>query len=246
VQSLHKAAGGLGQSAVLVLQGERVEAEAVQRGLLWMQTSSPSALLLAAAAAALAHLHSRRGANQLRRALRIGIELRQQIDGAGLPVVANQDPLRLLLNTAALGIDGLDADAWLIERGVIAELPEPGCLTFCLGLVPPPALARRLGRRLRQLQDTLGGVALPPFQPPPLPLVCEPELPVGQAWLAPSETVSLADAAGRLAAEPICPYPPGIPLLIPGERIDPLRAGWLQRQRQFWPGQIADSLKVVA
>jgi lysine decarboxylase len=246
VQSLHKAAGGLGQSAVLLLQGERVEAEAVQRGLLWMQTSSPSALLLAAAAAALAHLHSRRGANQLRRALRIGIELRQQIDGAGLPVVANQDPLRLLLNTAALGIDGLDADAWLIERGVIAELPEPGCLTFCLGLVPPPALARRLGRRLRQLQDTLGGVALPPFQPPPLPLVCEPELPVGQAWLAPSETVSLADAAGRLAAEPICPYPPGIPLLIPGERIDPLRAGWLQRQRQFWPGQIADSLKVVA
>jgi lysine decarboxylase len=129
---------------------------------------------------------------------------------------------------------------------VIAELPEPGCLTFCLGLVPPPALAWRLGWCLRRLQAALGGTALAPFQPPPLPLVAEPELAVGEAWRAPSQTVTLAEAAGRLAAEPICPYPPGIPLLIPGERIDPPRAVWLQRQRQLWPGQIADSVKVVA
>ena len=246
VQSMHKAAGGLGQSAVLLQQGERVDAEAVQRGLLWLQTSSPSALLLASAAAALTHLHSRRGARQLQRALGIGTRLRQRLSTEGVPLVANQDPLRLVLNTAALGISGLAADTWLIERGVIAELPEPGCLTFCLGLVPPPALAWRLGRRLRQLDAALGGGGLPAFQPPPLPLVAEPELPVGQAWRAPSEAVPLADAAGRLAAEPICPYPPGIPLLIPGERIDPPRAAWLARQRQLWPDQIADSLKVVA
>ena len=246
VQSLHKAAGGLGQSAALLLQSGRVDAEAVQQGVLWVQTSSPSALLLVSAEAALNELHSRRGARQLQRALRIGVQLREGLASTGLPLVANQDPLRLVLNTAALGINGLDADAWLIERGVIAELPEPGCLTFCLGLVPPPALAWRLGRRLRQLQVALGGTPLPPFQPPPLPLVAEPELPVGQAWRAPSQTVTLAMAAGRLAAEPICPYPPGIPLLIPGERIDPPRATWLQRQRQLWPGQIADTVKVVA
>ena len=246
VQSLHKAAGGLGQSAVLLLQGGRVDAEAVRRGLLWLQTSSPSALLLASAAAALDQLHSRRGASQLKRALRVGVGLRQHLKVAGLPLVANQDPLRLVLNTAALGINGLDADAWLIQRGVIAELPEAGCLTFCLGLVPPPALAWRLGRRLGQLQGALGGEALPPFEPPPLPLVAEPELAVGVAWRAPSRTVPVAEAAGHLAAEPICPYPPGIPLLIPGERIDPPRAAWLQRQRVLLPDLIADSVKVVA
>jgi lysine decarboxylase len=57
--------------------------------------------------------------------------------------------------------------------------------------------------------------------------------------------VALAQAAGAIAAEPLCPYPPGIPLLVPGERIDPPRAAWLQRQEALWPGQIADTVRVV-
>jgi lysine decarboxylase len=69
---------------------------------------------------------------------------------------------------------------------------------------------------------------------------------VGDAWRAPRQAVPLAAAAGRLAAEPLCPYPPGIPLLIPGERIDAARAEWLCRQRLLWPDQIADSVNVVA
>ncbi|MCT0229956.1 aminotransferase class I/II-fold pyridoxal phosphate-dependent enzyme [Synechococcus sp. CS-1324] len=246
VQSLHKAAGGLGQSAALLLQGGRVAVAEVERALLWLQTTSPSALLLASAEAAITQLHSREGGAQLARALRIGSQLRRSLAAAGLPLVANQDPLRLVLHTAALGISGLQADQWLLERGVIAELPEPGCLTFCLGLHPPLGLGWRLGRRLQQLNAALGGQPLPAFQPPPLPLVGEPELPVGQAWRAPCQVVPLAAAAGRVAAEPVCPYPPGIPLLIPGERIDPPRADWLLEQRRLWPDQIADSLKVVA
>ncbi len=65
------------------------------------------------------------------------------------------------------------------------------------------------------------------------------------AWRSPQERVPLAQCRGRIAAEPLCPYPPGIPLLIPGERIDPARADWLQRQQRLWPGQIADTVAVV-
>ena len=61
-----------------------------------------------------------------------------------------------------------------------------------------------------------------------------------------AERLPLAAAAGRLAAEPLCPYPPGIPLLIPGERIDAARRDWLLEQQRLWPGQIADTVKVVA
>jgi lysine decarboxylase len=53
-------------------------------------------------------------------------------------------------------------------------------------------------------------------------------------------------AAGRIAAEPLCPYPPGIPLLIPGERLDRPRVDWLVQQHKLWPGQIADTVMVVA
>ena len=247
VQSLQKAAGGLAQSAVL-LQGpsSTTAAAAIERALLWLQTSSPSALLLASAEAALGHLHSPAGRRQLARALDRGEALRHCLQRAGFTPLANQDPLRLALPTGPLGIHGLEADDWLLQRGVIAELPEPGCLTFCLGLHPPRALERRLPQRLLQLRQALGGAPLAPFTPPPLPAVAEPELPLQQAWRAPRRVVPLADAAGELAAEPLCPYPPGIPLLIPGERIDGPRAAWLQQQQALWPGQIADTVSVVA
>ena len=247
VQSLQKAAGGLAQSAVL-LQGPeaRLATPPLERALLWLQTSSPSALLLASSEAALADLHSSAGRRRLSRALDRSQLLRARLAQAGLPVLANHDPLRLVLHTAALGINGLEADAWLLERGVIAELPEPGALTFCVGLVPPRALERRLPRQLQHLKAALGGAPLAPFTAPPLPAVAEPDLPLAEAWRAPAEAVPLAAAAGRIAAEPLCPYPPGIPLLIPGERLDGARAAWLQEQQRLWPGQIADTVSVVA
>ena len=246
VLSSQKAAGGLAQSAALLLQGQRVDRQALARALLWLQTSSPSALLLASAEAGLTDLTSPAGQGRWRRACRVGERLQRHCRAAGLTLVANDDPLRLVLNTAALGINGLAADAWLLERQVIAELPEPGALTFCLGLAPPAGLVWRLPRQLERLRHALGGDPLPPFSAPPLPLVGEPELPLGLAWRASCEVVTLAAAVGRIAAEPLCPYPPGIPLLVPGERIDPARAAWLQGQASLWPGQIADTVKVVA
>jgi hypothetical protein len=75
-----------------------------------------------------------------------------------------------------MGINGLDADAWLMERGVIGELPEPGTLTFCLGMEPPAWLPWRLPRHLVALRRALGGSPLPPVSAPPLPvylLLCD-------------------------------------------------------------------------
>ena len=252
VQSLQKAAGGLAQSAVL-FQGAgadeqlcQARSQAIERALLWLQTSSPSALLLASAAASLAHLHSGAGRRQLRRALAIGLALRGRLERIGVPLLPTADPLRLCIHTAAMGINGLEADAWLMERGVIAELPEPGCLTACLGLAPPRRVLRLLPRRLEQLRRALGGEPMALFSAPPIPPLAEPELPLERAWRAPQVRLPIAAASGRVAAEPLCPYPPGIPLLIPGERIDADRAAWLVQQQQLWPGQIADTVSVVA
>jgi len=239
VQSLQKAAGGLAQSAVL-LQGEgpaALAAERIERALLWLQTSSPSALLLASSEAALSHLHGRAGRRQLGRVLDRAQALRRRLQASGLPLLANQDPLRLVLHTAALGINGLEADDWLMQRGVIAELPEPGALTFCLGLQPPRSLERRLPRALQALRQALAAAPMAPFSPPPLPALAEPELALDVAWRAPSVAVPLAAAIGRLAAAPLCPYPPGIPLLIPGERLDAERVAGCWSSSASGPGR---------
>ncbi|MFM8525079.1 MAG: lysine decarboxylase [Cyanobacteriota bacterium] len=246
VISLQKAGGGLAQAAALCAQGHRYDVSALERALLWLQTTSPSALLLASAAAAIEHGASAAGRSQRRRAEAIGRTLRQRLLAAEFSLLPTEDPLRLVLLTAPLGIPGLEADAWLMERGVIAELPEPGALTFCLGLAPPPRLVGRLTRILIAMRRDLAGPPLRLFRRPSLPLVAAPDLPLAIAWRAPSETVALERCAGRVAAEPLCPYPPGIPLVIPGERIDRARAAWLQEQQPLWPGQIADTVRVVA
>jgi len=246
VLSLQKNAGGLAQSAALLARGPRVDQAALERALLWLQTSSPSALLLHSCAAAIQQLCGADGQRQRRRAEALAARLRQRCQQLGLPLVANQEPLRLVLHTAAMGINGLEADSWLMQRGVIAELPEPGTLTFCLGMRPQRQLLWRLPRELRALGSALGGAPLGRFSAPPLPRLAEPQLPLERAWRAPSEALSWERARGRIAAETVCPYPPGIPLLIPGERIDPARAAGLLEQRRLWPGQIADTVKVVA
>jgi lysine decarboxylase len=246
VLSLQKSAGGLAQSAALLAQGPRLDVAALERALLWLQTSSPSALLLASCEAAIEALCSSAGGAQRRRAEALAARLRERCRRLGLPLVGSDDPLRLVLHTAALGINGLEADDWLLSRGVIGELPEPATLTFCLGLRPPRGVAWRLPRQLDRLRQALGGAAHEPQQPPPLPLVAQLALPLAQAWRAPQRSLPLGEATGAIAAEPLCPYPPGIPLLVPGERIDAARARWLQQQSRLWPGQIADTVRVVA
>ena len=246
VLSPQKVGGGLAQGAALLGQGNRVATPALETSLLWLQTSSPSALLLTSTAAALEEMASAAGKGLRERAERRGRRLAQRLEEQGLALVPTQDPLRLLVHTGAFGVNGLRADAWLQERGVIAELPEPALLLFCLGLAPPPSLERKLPPLLAHLRRALGGAPLPAVPIPPVPLVGRLEMPIGQAWRSPGTWIPLRQAVGRLAAEPLVPYPPGIPLVMPGERMDGERAAWLEEQHNLWPGQITDTVKVVA
>lgn len=247
VHSLQKSSTGLAQTAVLWLQGNRVDPDRIQRSLSWLQTTSPSALLLASCEASLQEWRSARGRDRLRRRLAEARTVASQLREQGVPLLQTQDPLRLVLKTATQGISGLEADAWLLSRGWLAELPEPATLTFCLGLVCHRGLARAFGRMWTQLVAAHPGRdAFPTFEPPPLPLVGSPEISLSTAWRAPSVMVPLAEACGAVSAELLCPYPPGIPLLIPGERLDQPRLAWLQRQRAFWGDQCPNCVRLVA
>ena len=98
-------------------------------------------------------------------------------------------------------------------------------------------------RRLLREQNIT--TPLPAFTPPPLPLLSSPAVACGEAWRAESRLVEWADAVGCVSAQLVCPYPPGIPLLIPGERLDRERLVWIEQQRRLWPDQIGRKVKVV-
>ena len=246
VHSLQKSSSGLAQTAVLWLQGQRVDPDAVERSLGWLQTTSPSALLLASCETAVMAWCDQAGRQQFKRRLQEARQLRERLSSNGLPLLPNQDPLRLVLHTGAVGISGLEADAWLLPRGLVAELPEPATLTFCLGLAKRRGLTSLITRHWRQLLKAHPNrQPQAAFSPPPLPLVSTLSMPLGQAWRAAARYVPLNEAEGGIAAELICPYPPGIPLLVPGERLDGPRWRWLLEQRQRWGDQIPQTVRLV-
>ena len=106
--------------------------------------------------------------------------------------------------------------------GVAGELPEPAGLTFHLGFQPPRQALSRFRKALTQLGwsplESPGVVEVAP-QPAPTPLLASSAVPPRIAWFGPTRRLPLKEAVGHVAAEAITPYPPGIPLLLPGSGL---------------------------
>ena len=246
VHSLHKSAAGLAQTAVLWLKGKRVDRERIERCLGWVQTTSPSALLLASCESALKQLSNPRDKRNLADRINEARLIKSRLIQSGVPLIETQDPLRIVLHTGSAGISGIDADAWFMKNGLIAELPEPGTLTFCLGLSKHRNLHSKMSRTWKNLiQSNQNQSAQQDFSAPPLPLLAKPDVKLSKAWNAPSKVVTFEQSEGEVASELVCPYPPGIPLLIPGERVDHARALWLAEQSRLWSDVLPNGIKVM-
>ena len=121
-----------------------------------------------------------------------------------------------------LGISGYDAADWLRENHCLdMGLSDHRRMEATLSLADDDQTAARLMSALTDL--TKQASTLPPARQVELPsaaeLELEPAMLPRDAFFAPKETVLVGQAAGRICAEQITPYPPGIPVIIPGERI---------------------------
>ncbi|MBF2097161.1 MAG: aminotransferase class V-fold PLP-dependent enzyme [Gloeomargaritaceae cyanobacterium C42_A2020_066] len=237
VQASHKTLPALTQAAMLHCRGVRIDPQRVSQALRLIQTSSPSYLLLASLETATAQMATA-GRHLLEQTLAAAAWVRAQVEKlpglsvvqppCGRPGFAAQDPTRLTVRVADLGLTGFAADEILHgELGVTAELPGYEDLTFLLSVGHTTADVAQLVAALQTLSRRhWGAVPLPvaPLWPGLSERVCSPR----QAFFAPCESIPLAAAAGRVSAATVCPYPPGIPLLIPGERISPEALTYLE------------------
>ena len=139
----------------------------------------------------------------------------------------------MVIDVSDLGISGYDAADWLRENHHLdMGLSDHRRMEATLSLADDDHTAARLMSALTDL--TKQASTLPPARQVELPSAAELELEPGMlprdAFFAPKETVLAGQAPGRICAEQITPYPPGIPVIIPGERItaellDYLRSG---------------------
>ena len=164
-----------------------------------------------------------------------------------VPLLENTDPLRFILHTSKFGLSGIEVDKRFIKKRIIGELAEPGTLTFCLGLSSRKKLGKRFVRVWNEiLKTSFGKEKVSSFDRPPFNIVSKPIKPCSSSWGSNFEKILLKDSIGRISVEMVCPYPPGIPLLVPGEVLDEARVNWLIDQRCFWPDQIPEFVRVIA
>jgi lysine decarboxylase len=246
VHSLHKSAPGLVQSAVLWSQGDKVDPLKIERSIDLLQTSSPSSLLLASCESSIKELIESKGLKKLKSRIEEAELLKDFLIRREVPILNNSDPLRMILHTSKFGLSGIEVDKRFIKKRIIGELAEPGTLTFCLGLSSHKTLGKRFVRTWNEILTSFGQQKSCFFKRPPFSIVSKPHKSCAHCWGSNFEKVNLQDAIGRISVEMVCPYPPGIPLLIPGEILDEARVDWLIEQKSFWPEQISDFVRVIS
>ena len=208
VMSAHKTLPALGQSALLFANGLTL---AQLRGMGSVYgSSSPSYLLLAGLDAARAYME-REGARRYGYTARRTARLRSRFPALRPESVA-LDPTRLTLACA----DGFALARRLRAAGIFPEMADRGHVVFLLTCADGPRRLARLERVLEKLVDQ-GAEPYPcPAPPAPPPQVLTPR----QALFAPRKTLPLSQGEGQVSAGQLAPYPPGVPVVAPGELLE--------------------------
>jgi len=117
---------------------------------------------------------------------------------------------------------------------VQCELSDAWNLLFIISYADGGAQGARLLEALQALSRHARKLGKKPLQdclPPKAPLWQEAELTPREAFFAEKEKISFAEAAGRIIAEQVMFYPPGVPLLVPGERISRKILDYIEAQQ---------------
>jgi arginine decarboxylase len=133
------------------------------------------------------------------------------------------DPLVFTLDVRGLGITGYQASEW-IRANCHADIGSADACHVSARLThaDDDKTERRLVDALGALVENADSIEKPPpvNLPAPQGLELENVMSPRDAFFGRVEQVPVSDAAGRIAAEMVSPYPPGVPVLAPGERIN--------------------------
>lgn len=217
VMSAHKTLPAPGQTALLLANGFPLRE--LQRWGAVYGTSSPSYVLMAALDGVRDYMEGE-GAARYRETVGLAEELRRRWPAAAGREGLSLDPARLTLTSP----NGFALAEALRARGIYPELADMGhvvCILTCTDGRP------ELERLERALADA--GLTGPCAPTPPPPETPEAVLSPRRALFAPRRAVPLADCAGRIAGGQIAPYPPGVPVIAPGERIEKKHLAYLRK-----------------
>ncbi|MGW7346668.1 aminotransferase class I/II-fold pyridoxal phosphate-dependent enzyme [Streptomyces sp. NPDC054854] len=233
VTSVHKMGSGLEQSSVFHLQGDLIKPEVLRSREDLLGTTSPSVLVYAALdgwrrqmvehgkalyddALALAH-HVRHRISRID-----GMRVHGREDFCGPGKAADTDPLQVIIDISAWKVTGYQAADWLRQHHRInLHIADHRRISAQLTHADDPTTAETLLTALTDLAAHAPQLRTgqPVKVPSPAGLRLEQAALPRDAFFGPTEQVPWRKAEGRIAAEMLTPYPPGIPAVLPGERL---------------------------
>jgi arginine decarboxylase len=235
VQSTHKQGGSLQQSGMIHWNDGRIDADLLMDSYRNLGTTSPSYILLASLDAA-REMMQKRGKERIDHMLKIGHELAHKIDAIEgfsvvktkevketYPPVHDRDETKVIVNVTKAGLNGYKV-ARILEKSfnIIVESCNVRTVLF---LIPLRATMKDVERTVTALEKITRMEKEPDGTkdfnlnvPVKIPRILEFS-DVAKLLSNQIEQVRLADSVGRIAAEYITPFPPGIPMTIKGEEL---------------------------
>lgn len=245
VQSTHKTAGSLTQTSMLhLVRSRHVDRASIQSVLRLLQSSSPSTLLIMSLDAA-RHQMATEGeillsrTLELARSLRLDINKLQSLHCYGNEVVGKDDiydidETKILVDISKTGHTGLELEKILGRKyKVEIEMSDINHILCFVTIGDTKVSVNRLLMALQEISlisDRKTVQEKPRLQLPKIPtLVLSPR----EAYFAKKKRVTFESLVGKICGEFIIPFPPDIPILVPGERIDEELLNYLKRMIEY-------------
>lgn len=240
ITSVHKALPGYSASALLLARTNLLSADRLEQSFETTHTTSPAGAPLASIDAVRALLQNR-GEELLGVLLANIADFKASVQSNfDLPIFLNAsdfpdgrfDPAKVVLRANQLGAHGVEIENLLIEQGIRVEMADRDTLVFIATLADTKEDFEKLAKVLVGVLKSVDSDPRPSATALSWSVIPQVSISMRDAYFADTELVSAQDAIGRVSADLIAPYPPGVAVVAPGEVLtEQIVSGLIASQR---------------
>ena len=227
ITSTHKTLPGYSASALLIAQGKFLDLDRIEQSFETTHTTSPAGAPLASIDGCRALLQIR--GESLIEELTINIEnFKQKVQSNfELPIflypsdfpAGRFDPTKIVLRTNQLGASGVAIEKALQAQNIRIEMADSDTIVFLATLADSKAEFDELAQALIPILEDLQSLSRPTATSLSWSVVPTVGISMREAYFADTEMVNADEAIGRISADLIAPYPPGVAVVAPGELL---------------------------
>ena len=225
ITSVHKALPGYSASALLLAQGKLLNLDRIEQSFETTHTTSPAGAPLASIDGCRALLQTRGDeltgylvslVDTFKASVQANFETAIFLNATDFPV-NRFDPVKIVLRANTLGLSGIDVEKELQKVNIRVEMADQDAIVFLATLADSADDFKTLENALVPILNSLQGPRRETQTSLSWSVVPTVAMSIRDAYFADTEFVPALDAIGRISADLIAPYPPGVAVVAPGE-----------------------------